>query len=193
MNRPNLELLVATHPGLRETVRAVTGLGMERGEAYRRHHLPISERHPIKCIAEICTAYSGIRRAAGTGLARKALGVVQGYVPGGVRAGHAAAAVIATGAVAFHALGLGRPRRGRADQDALEILDSGYLSLADATARIIASKRLALDMRAALPGVDGWVYTEPQARARSLADPRFGKFQREVMLWEPGAKVRAAR
>lgn len=191
MNRPNLDLLVAAHPSLRETVRAVTGLGMERGEAYRRHHLPISERHPIKCIAEMCTAYSGIRAAAGTGLARKALGVAGAYVPGGAGAGHAAAAVLAAGAVAYHTLGLGRPRRGRAGPDALEIHDSGFLSQADAVARIIASKRLALDMRAALRGVDGWVYTEPQARARSLADPRFGKFQREVMLWEPEAKVRA--
>lgn len=191
MNRANLELLVALHPGLRETVRAVTGLGMERGHAYERHHLPLlSESNPLRCIAEVCAAVSGIKTAARTGLAQRALGVARQYVPGVSGRGQAAAVALATGAVAYRTLGLGKPRR--ANPDALEIHNSGFLSMADATARIIASKRLALDMRAVLLGVDGWVYTEPQARARSLVDPRFGKFQREVMLWEPAAKVRPA-
>jgi hypothetical protein len=176
MNKRNLELLVSANPkaaNLQRAVAAVTGLGMRPMNLYDKHRVQKEDREwsIVRCAASVCAIF----------------GTYASY-------GAALAAVLGTGATGIYATGLHKPRRSRAE--GMEIHDTGYLSQANAASKTIASKRLALEAQSVLSrqGFEGWVYADTQPRARALIDPRgrlgIGKFQKEVMLWNPNLKLR---
>lgn len=186
MNERNLHLLLSVTPrdaDLQRSVRAVTGVGMHPQELYDKYRYTQKDQDwkIHRCVGTACT-YAGV---VGGVVARTALGR---SIAASVAAG--ALGTVATGVVAT---GLHRPRRSRTNK--MEIHDSGFLSQVDFHTKTIASKRLALDMQAALgrAGFDGWVFADRQERARALIDPRRlgggGKFEREVMLWSPSLKL----
>ena len=198
MNEYNLNLLLVSHPeaaDLQRAVRAVTGVGMQHQELYDkyRYHLPTQEREwkITRCVGKVCTVYAA---SAAAGYASRALPHV---FPAKSAAAKAVAGALAVATTGILATGMHLPRRTNSTK--LEVHDKGFLSQEDFVSKTVASKRLALEMKKVLApqGFDGWVYTDTQARARALIDPRrlgggIGKFEREVMLWNPDTKLRLA-